>query len=578
LILSGLCRWWRIALLLLLVLGCMSGLDCATATWTRQASATAPIGAQPLSQEGEGSLRVLIEAGNLPELRWPDFSAFRGDVATFYESYGYALPWIRSMRPSPQAQAVIALLQQAEDKGLSAEDYDGPRWTERLAKLKPFTQQPAESDALRFDLAFTISLMRYISDLHTGRIDPQRFGIRVNIAERRYNLPEFLREDVVDVPDVWTALSRVEPPYPGYQQTIRALQTYRQLARENGSQPLPPVKGTITPGHSYAGVPRLARFLRLVGDLPADASVPENETVYQGALVEAVRNFQRRHGLTPDGQIDAPSLEEMNVPLDRRIRQIQLTLERWRWLPAEYQESPIVVNIPGFHLRAYDSDFQIAVTMKVVVGKAYEHNTPIFMSDLRSVIFRPYWDVPPSIAKQEIIPAIERDRGYLVKQDMEIVDGRGNVVTSDVVTAGMLDQVRAGKLSIRQRPGPKNALGLVKFMFPNDYRVYMHDTPAAVLFSRSRRDFSHGCIRLEKPVELAAWVLRGNPGWDSDRIRAAMNGDKTQQVNLAHPIPVLNVYATVIVLQDGVVNFYNDIYGQDAELDQALQKDYPYPH
>jgi murein L,D-transpeptidase YcbB/YkuD len=152
------------------------------------------------------------------------------------------------------------------------------------------------------------------------------------------------------------------------------------------------------------------------------------------------------------------------------------------------------------------------------------------------------------------------------------------VVATDTITAYLLDQVRAGKLSVRQRPGPNNALGLIKFEFPNEYSIYMHDTPARILFSLSERDFSHGCIRLEKPAELAAWVLRDNPGWDIENIRAAMNGDKTREVRLAHPIPVRIVYATVIVLQGGVARFYDDLYGQDAELDRALQKDYPYPH
>jgi murein L,D-transpeptidase YcbB/YkuD len=199
------------------------------------------------------------------------------------------------------------------------------------------------------------------------------------------------------------------------------------------------------------------------------------------------------------------------------------------------------------------------------------------MNKMRYVIFRPNWSVPPSIAREETIPSLQRDPAYLTKENMEVVDLRENVVGSGEVTDEMVQEIREGKLLFRQRPGPENSLGLIKFMFPNEYDVYMHDTPATELFSKSRRDFSHGCIRLENPVDLAVWVLRDNPGWDIDRIRASMNGTESAEVTLAHPIPVLIVYGTVIVSEDGVVHFYDDIYGHDAALDRALENGYPYP-
>jgi murein L,D-transpeptidase YcbB/YkuD len=314
-----------------------------------------------------------------------------------------------------------------------------------------------------------------------------------------------------------------------------------------------------------------------VGDLPADANVPEDETIYQGPLVDAVKSFQRRHGRDSDGRIGAQTLADLNVPLRQRVRQMQLTLERWRWMPDAYQKAPIVVNIPEFRLRAYDEKFKIALTMNVVVGKAYDHSTPVFEEKMAYVVFRPYWNVPYSIAKAEYLSRIARDPDYLAKKGFEVVNSRQEVVTSGTVTSDVLAQLRAGKLFIRQAPGPKNSLGLVKFIFPNDYSVYMHDTPAQEFFSKSRRDFSHGCIRLGKPADLAVWVLRDNPGWNMDRVRAAMNGGATQQVNLAHRIPVLIVYGTVIVTEDGTVHFYDDIYGHDASLEEVLDKGYPYP-
>jgi murein L,D-transpeptidase YcbB/YkuD len=318
-------------------------------------------------------------------------------------------------------------------------------------------------------------------------------------------------------------------------------------------------------------------LLTLLGDLPAGASVAGDGTVYQGALVDAVKNFQRRHGHDPAGRIDTRTLAELNIPLTRRVRQMQLTLERWRWLPLEYGKSPIVANIPEFRLRAYDENFKIGATMNVVVGKALDHNTPVFSNTMQYVVFRPYWSVPYSIARAEFLPRIAKDPDYLTKKGFEVVNSRQDVVESGTVTSDELQQLRAGKLFIRQKPGPKNSLGLVKFIFPNNFNIYMHDTPEQEFFSKSRRDFSHGCIRLEKPADLAVWVLRDNPGWNMDHVRAAMNGSETQQVNLVHPIPVLILYATVIVTEDGQVHFYDDIYGHDASLEKVLAKGYPYP-
>jgi murein L,D-transpeptidase YcbB/YkuD len=534
--------------------------------------------AQELSSEGQVWLRATITSGTFPDLRWADFSDYRGQVQKFYETNGNSLSWVKGMEPTPQAREVIALLLQADQKGLSADDYDGRQWSVRLNKLKPATRQPSEADAVRLDLALTVCTMRYISDLHIGKVNPKRLAFALDDESKKYDLAEFLKDHVAGAGNVTEVLAQVEPSYPGYRHTLQALQTYVELAKRDDGEQLPAVKKVIVPGDTYAGVPRLTRLLRLVGDLPPDANVPVDPPVYAGPLVEAVKNFQRRHGRDVNGRIDALTLADLNIPLSRRVRQMQLTLERWRWLPDSYQKAPIVANIPEFRLRAYDKDFKVGVTMNVVVGKAYGgHNTPVFTDTMQYVVFRPYWEVPPSITHGEMIPHIARDPGYLASKGFEVVDSKQNVVAAGTVTPEVLAQLRAGKLFIRQKPGPKDALGLVKFVFPNSYNVYMHDTPSTEFFAKSRRDFSHGCVRLEKPAELAAWVLRDNPGWTPDRIRAAMNGTTTQQVNLTHPIPVLILYGTVIVLDDGVVHFYDDIYGHDATLDKVLAKGYPYP-
>jgi L,D-transpeptidase YcbB len=570
----------KLALLLIAVVALWwsPGIGCtkqAASQPESSAQSTAP--PQQLGAEGQASLRAIVQAGNLADLRWPDFSDYQKHVQKFYESYGYSLPWVKGMQPTSEAQQIIAILLQADQKGLSAEDYDGPRWSDRLAKLKPSATQPSEADAVRFDAALTVCVMRYISDLHIGKVNPKHFDFNLDIVAKKYDLPEFLKQNVVDASDVSAVLAKVEPPYPGYQRTIQALHTYLQLAKQTDGTPLPGIQKTIAPGDTYSGVPQLTRLLRLVGDLSADANVQADGTVYQGPLVDAVKNFQRRLGRTPDGRITTQTLADLNVPFSARIRQMQLTLERWRWLPVSYQKSPIVANIPEFHLRAYDENFKTVLQMNVVVGKAFGHNTPVFTDTMEYVVFRPYWSVPYSIAKAEFLPKLAKDPDYLAKKGFEVVDNRQTVVTSGTVTSEVLAQLRAGKLFIRQTPGPKNSLGLVKFIFPNSYNIYFHDTPEQVFFSKSRRDFSHGCIRLEKPADLAVWVLRNNPGWDMDRVRAAMNGTTQQQVNLTQPIPVLILYATVIVTEDGVVHFYDDIYGHDAALEKVLAKGYPYP-
>jgi L,D-transpeptidase YcbB len=556
--------------------------DSAPSPANQSQTASSPFPPQQLSPAGQASLQTIIKAGGFADLRWPNFSDYRAHIQKFYDSYAGALPWVRGMRPTPQAQQVIAILLNAESKGLSADDYDGPRWTERLAKFRPAAANhsaPSENDAVLFDVALTVCAMRYISDLHIGKVNPKHFEFGFDTDARKYDLPEFLREHVIDASDVAAVLAQIEPPYPGYQRTLRALQTYVQLARQDDAEPLPPVTKPIAPGDSYAGVPRLIRLLRQLGDLPPDATFAANPLLYQEPLVDAVKNSQRRYGRTPDGRITATTVADLNVPLATRVREMQLTLERWRWLPVILHAAPIVANIPEFRLRAYDENFKVALTMDVQVGRSYDHDTPVFTDNMEYAVFRPYWNVPYSIARSELIPHIARDPNYLSAKGFQVVDSRQTVVTSGAVTSDMLEQLRSGKLFIRQNAGPKNSLGLVKFIFPNSYNIYMHDTPEQSYFSRARRDDSHGCIRLEHPADLAVWVLRDNPGWDMDHVRAAMNGDNpNHQVNLAHPIPVLIVYATVIVTEDGLVHFYDDIYGHDAALERVLQQGYPFPN
>jgi murein L,D-transpeptidase YcbB/YkuD len=396
------------------------------------------------------------------------------------------------------------------------------------------------------------------------------------VESKKYDLARFVRDRLVESQDVHMALEEVEPPFPGYKRTLTALRNYLKLLSLDDREKLPmPSKG-IDPGAPYPGTARLTHLLRLLGDLPSEATVASGD-IYQGPLVEGVKSFQQRHGLTPDGRLGEQTLKQLNTPLTRRVEQLRLTLERWRWVPQEFAVPPVVVNIPEFRLRALDDKGRIALAMNVIVGKALRHETPVFEKEMRFVVFRPYWNVPPGIQRSEIVPAVQRDRNYLSKNNYEVITHGGEIVTSGAITDEILADLRAGKLIIRQRPGPTNALGLVKLMFPNEYHVYLHSTPAQQLFAKSRRDFSHGCIRVEKPAELTAWALSNNPGWTLERVQGAMErGQDNWQVNLTKPIPVLILYGTAVVDETGVVHFFDDLYGHDAALENVLAKGYPY--
>jgi L,D-transpeptidase YcbB len=296
--------------------------------------------------------------------------------------------------------------------------------------------------------------------------------------------------------------------------------------------------------------------------------------------VAASARFQARHGLASDGVLGPATVAALNVSPAMRVKQLALALERIRWLPA-FDEGPfIVVNVPSFELYAFDAvggEGTPSLIMNVVVGKAGAGRaTPLFEDEMRYIVFRPYWVVPPGIMGSEILPAVRRDRGYLARNDMELYQGDGDNGPAVATTSANLARVARGTLGIRQRPGARNALGPAKFIFPNDHNVYLHGTPAVDLFSLARRDFSHGCVRVQDPAALAVWVLRDGARWSRAQVEAAMQGRPSQRVDLARPLPVTIYYSTAVVRPGGIVAFYGDVYGHDARLERALAKGYPY--
>ena len=550
-------------------------------------------GGQTLSASGVPTLHAIVESARNADLRWPDFTPYKAEVAKLYQTNGYSLIWVQNGRVRPQGLAVIGLLQDAEAKGLDPEDYDGSRWQGRLLKLgqeklgqeklgqeklgqKNLDQKPSEQDLISFDTALTVSTMRYIRSIHCGRVNPKEFKFELDTEGKLLPLAEFIQTQVVNAADPAAEIQKLEPPFLGYRKLLALLPVYEGYANQAAGEKLPTVTKTVRPGQPYTGVVRLGQFLQIIGDIPAGAQLNPNATIYDGALVEGVKHYQDRHGETPTGNLDARTINELNTPPAARIRQIKLTLERWRWIPHSFPQPPVVVNLPEYRVRAMNPDGTVAFYKNVIIGKAYGHKSPVFEKEIQYVVFRPYWNVTPSIQRNEIVPHIQKDPNYLAKHEFEVVTPQGEVVTDNQVSPEVLEGIRSLHLMVRQKPGDTNSLGLVKIIFPNPDNVYLHGTDAPELFSPDVRDFSHGCIRVEKPADLVAWVLRNNPGWDLERVKATINGEKNNlQVNLATRIPVLIVYGTATVNEENQIRFFDDIYGYDAELDKALAREHP---
>ncbi len=480
-----------------------------------------------------------------------------------------ALLWFDAGRPKSDASQALGLLLSAANEGLDPHDYNAAALQQRLTQA---LQGPALPDAVQLllDAALTAALQHYLSDLQAGRVDPRQIHANFSVPRHERVDVAYLRQELAlhHLPEL---VRQSAPPLPMYLGLQRALARYRELAKHPAWQgalsPLPGRK--LIAGQAYAGLPLLAQRLEALGDLPVGTAVP---AVLEGPVLIALQAFQERHGLTPDGVLGQDTLQQLNVTPAARVRQIELTMERLRWTPFLQVPRMIVVNVPEFVLRAYevhDGQVDVKLTMKVIVGRALNTRTPLMDEDMRFIEFSPYWNVPPSIARKELVPHLRRDASYFEHEGFEFVTGSGQVVGT--LAPEHLDAVLHGGWRIRQRPGPKNALGDIKFVFPNNDNIYLHHTPAPKLFERTRRDFSHGCIRVEEPVALAQFVLKDEPTWTEERIRQAMEKGESNTLRLAQPLPVLIAYTTVIVKKDRVF-FYPDLYGHDKLLDQALRQ------
>ena len=536
------------------------------------------------------TLASIAGSGKLQILRWANYSEFQPQVQQFYDGRNYELAWTRNGLPTESANALMQVFANAALKGLVPADYDGDRWPQRVQQLQQIsskhdTSDEAESAIAQFDVAMTVALTRYLSDIHLGRVNPQALNFDIDVPSRRakFDIPELIDNSFVDADagEIADEIAKLEPKNPLYEETEKALPKYLELAQQekaNPPQTLPGVEKPVGKGDNYPAVAGVWSRLQLEGDVPADAPAPAR---YDATVVKAVKSFQERYGLLDDGRLGNGTIDAMNVPMSQRVQQINDALERWRWLPDNFQQPRVMVNLPEFLVRTYDEDHELVFKMKIVDGEAKgNHDTPMFVRTMRYMIFRPYWNVPVSIIKKELVNHLGGAGGaaYMAKNDYEVIKGDGTPVTGWTVN----DLVHA-RYGVRQRPGPKNSLGLVKFMFPNEYDVYMHSTPEINLFGLSRRDRSHGCIRLNDAEKMANWVLDGQDPWDEDSIHEAMFGPtdgsepkNNRQVGLKTPLPVSITYLTANADEDGTMHFFNDIYGYDKQLEEALAKGRPY--
>jgi murein L,D-transpeptidase YcbB/YkuD len=512
-------------------------------------------------------------SGSLARKSAPD----RGEMQALrrvYDQRANAPLWSLEGHVTPQAQALLRELQGADAYGLEAQDYSPDALGKLSNALVAAAAAPAD-DARRaqFDVKLSATAIRFMSDLHYGRVDPAAAGFKLQAEHAPLDFAGTL-ERLASSADVSAVLAPVEPPFHHYVLLKQTLTRYRTLSRQPELTHLPTPPAKLKVGDTYSGAPALRTLLSAVGDLPATGSARAEDTTFDADLSAGVRAFQQRHGLAVDGVLGKATFAALTTPLAHRERQIDLTLERWRWLPP-FQTPPIIVNIPQFRLFAFrTTEDRVAdiLQMDVIVGKVYPRmQTPVFESDMRYVVIRPYWDVPRSILVNEMLPKIRANPRYLAAQNLEIVSGQSDSSPTVPPTPENIEALAAGRLRVRQRPGEDNALGLIKFMFPNNYNVYLHSTPAHRLFQESVRAFSHGCIRVSDPLSLAVHVLKDAPGdWDRQKIDAAMRDGKTVRVNLTQPINVLILYGTALATEAGPLLFFDDIYGYDKRLEREL--------
>jgi murein L,D-transpeptidase YcbB/YkuD len=476
----------------------------------------------------------------------------RGWLERFYAPRKYAPAWNAST-----AAAALWVLHRAALQGLDPLDYNADALKRQLDARDGATARFGAQFDAQFDIALTTAMLRYLADLRVGRVRSEYHTRAFDPRLKQYDPVERLRAGLAGG-KLQAAVQAAEPRLQQYALAKAALAQYRLLVRQPYAA-LPRPAAKLKSGGAYPAAQALFERLVLLGDLPADTASPA-EGVYDDHLEEGVRHFQARHGIDEDGVLGRGTVDALNVSPGQRVRQLELTLERLRWLP-DFAPGPLIlVDLPAYRLWAIENgSAEDPIEMRVVVGASVKTETPLFVGQMRYIEFNPYWNVPRSILEKEMLPKLARNPDYLAQNEMETVPAN----------ASMAD-LKAGRARVRQRPGAKNALGPIKFAMPNPMDIYLHSTSAQDAFQRSRRDLSHGCIRVEHPGALAQFALGRQPKWDADAIQGALQPGPMRHVDLSHTVPVVIFYATAIIDSDGGTRFAADIYGLDGKLEQEL--------
>lgn len=487
--------------------------------------------------------------------RGADNKAEAEAIQKFYENRDYDSLWYDGARVSRRARDLFSALAKVSDQGLDPKKYG-------LSGLMQKVETRDASDRARMELRLTRTLIDYAGDLSAGSVAPSRTAPGMFRRPQRPD-PQRILSEAADAQNFDHYLASLTPKARRYHQLKAALARYRAIAAKGGWKK---VSGgpTLKPGMKDPRMIEVRDRLRATGDLTKTSPDPKE---FDAVLKAAVKHFQDRHGLTEDGAVGRNTLAAMNVPVDQRIRQIEINMERRRWMPNDLGTKYIWVNLADFYLKVVQRTETI-YTARLVVGKTYTR-TPIFSSKLKYILINPRWNVPYSIASKEMLPKIKKDPGYLSRNNYELLGPNGKSIDPTSVDWSEVS-TRNFRYFIRQEAGPGNALGRIAFMFPNKFNVFIHDTNARHLFGRTVRAFSHGCMRVQYPFKLAALLLKGKEGWTMDRIQRIVESRKPTTVYLPKPIPVHVTYITAWADRDGTVNFRRDIYKRDAALIKAL--------
>ncbi len=499
-------------------------------------------------------------------------------LTVYYATHDFVPVWVTERGPRMRVHSLRNALRRADREGLSPVDYHVEALGAALAELRT-EEDPNRRQALLVDLEIqaTEAFLLYGMHLLTGRVDPEELTPSWNIQPRRADLVTVLDAIATGQQRVHHALDTLRPDDQGYDALVEALRTYRGYAEEGGWGPIAPGP-RLEQGDEHARVAQLRARLAITDAPISDTTNPDStDASFSEGLHETVVAFQVRHGLTPDGIVGPATLRALNISAEARAEQVRVNLERWRWLPTNLGARHVRVNIAAFELEVIE-DAERVLDMRVVVGRAYRQ-TPVFSDTISYLVLSPYWHVPHSIATRDKLPEFQRDPSLVARQGFQVFDSWSAQAQPLDPLAINWDELseRTFPYRLRQNPGPANALGRVKFMFPNPHNVYLHDTPTRSTFTQAERGFSSGCIRLEHAMELAAYLLSDVPGWDRARIDRSAQGTKETTVVLPERVPVHLLYSTAWAGTDGAVHFRNDVYDRDEAVGRALDSELPLP-